>query len=94
MSYYTSENTHILATHMQAGNNERMLLFHICENGRHEYVIGSYFHMTPFSRITFGDVPTSTNGLYEYEWDWGHYFSDVCSAVDYWRKEVLNDGDV
>ena len=40
---YNSENTHILATHMAAGNNRRMLLLHICENGRHEYVIGSYF---------------------------------------------------
>jgi len=40
---YNSENTLILATEMQAGNNRRMLLLHICEDGRHEYVIGSYF---------------------------------------------------
>jgi len=40
---YNSENTLILATEMQAGNNKRMLLLHVCESGRHEYVVGSYF---------------------------------------------------
>lgn len=43
MSNYNSENTTILATHEQAGGNTRMLLLHVCENGRHEYVVGSYF---------------------------------------------------
>ena len=24
-----------------------------------------------------------------YSWDWGHYFSDIVHAVDYWKREVL-----
>lgn len=42
MSNYTSENTHVLATHMN-GNNERMLLLHVCGDGRLQYIVGSYF---------------------------------------------------
>lgn len=45
MSGYNSTNTYVLATHEQAGGNTRMLLLHICDSGRHEYVIGSYFHV-------------------------------------------------
>ena len=46
MSNYTSENTKVLATHdvkHLGETNTRMLLMHEFENGRTEYVIGSYF---------------------------------------------------
>jgi len=46
MSNYNSENTTVLATHEEkhCGEvNKRMLLLHICESGRHQYIIGSYF---------------------------------------------------
>lgn len=43
MSNYNSTNTIVLATYEAGGGNTRMLLLHICENGRHQYVIGSYF---------------------------------------------------
>lgn len=90
MSNYNSTNTHILATHMQAGDNRRMLLFHICESGRYEFIVGSYFTEVPYSIIRFDGTPPR-NGLYEYTWDWGHYFNDVVSAVDYWKNEVIGD---
>ena len=51
---YNSENTLILATEMQAGNNKRMLLLHKCESGRLEYVIGSYF--TTVAKLPNGEV--------------------------------------
>lgn len=92
MSNYNSTNTHILATHEAAGGNTRMLLFHICDSGRHEYVIGSYFTET----IRMIDSEGHTKA--DYSWDWGHYFSDgyseggsgIVNAVDYWKREVLN----
>ena len=81
---YNSENTHILATHERAGGNVRMLLMHETQNPRrpHEYVIGSYF--TETTEISSCQEYERT----EYSWDWGHYFSDIVSAVDYW-KEVI-----
>lgn len=82
MSYYNSTNTHILATHEAAGGNTRMLLLHINGDGRHEYVIGSYFQQKPYVG-TLGYEHT------DYSWDWGHYFSDVVSAVAYWNNEVV-----
>ena len=81
MSNYNSENTHILATHMQAGGNRRMLLLHICENGRHEYVIGSYFHETRYDGALGYE-------RWDYEWDWGHYFGQFEEAASYWLREV------
>jgi hypothetical protein len=81
MSIYNSENTKVLATCNQDGNM-RMLLFHECDSGRHEYVIGSYFHETRYD----GSLGYER---YDYEWDWGHYFGDVVNAVDYWKREVL-----
>ena len=84
MSNYTSENTHILATHVQKDGNKRMLLFHICESGRHEYVVGSYFQEHRYDgALGYERV--------DYEWDWGHYFSDLLDAVDYWKREVLGE---
>lgn len=79
VSIYTSKNTTVLETFDQ-GMNKRMLLFHECGNGRHEYVIGSYF----------SENGTAFDGVVSYEWDWGHYFTDVVSAVDYWKSEVLD----
>lgn len=84
MSAYNSENTHILATVEQAGGNKRMLLLHVCGNGRHEYVIGSYFHERRYDGAMGYE-------RWDYEWDWGHYFGDVVSAVDYWKGEVLEE---
>ena len=78
---YNSENTTILATH-DDGANKRMLLLHRHESGRLEYVIGSYFHETRYD----GSLGYER---WDYEWDWGHYFGDVVSAVDYWKREVL-----
>ena len=77
---YNSENTDVLATHDQGGN-KRMLLCHRCESGRHEFVVGSYFHEKRHDGALGYE-------RWDYEWDWGHYFSDIISAVDYWR-EVL-----
>ncbi|MBQ9000479.1 MAG: hypothetical protein IJ087_01345 [Eggerthellaceae bacterium] len=86
MSNYTSENTEILAMHTDESRlhpNTRMLLLHRCENGRLQYVIGSYF-------------ASVWNGTcYEYSWDWGHYFDEhngngaLFRAVHYWEREVL-----
>lgn len=76
MSNYNSENTHVLATREQAGGNTRMLLLHVCESGRHEYVVGSYFEQKPR-----GDG-------WDYEWYWGHYFGSFDQAAMYWLQEV------
>lgn len=83
MSNYNSRNTTILATHEQAGGNKRMLILHTCDSGRLEYVIGSYFKTD--IRMIDSDGHTKA----DYSWDWGHYFGDVVSAVDYWKEEVL-----
>lgn len=91
MSNYTSKNTKVLATYECAGNNTKMLLLHTYENGRMEYVIGSYFTI----EVNIGD-PYDKNGpafVDSYSWGWGHYFGDVVSAVDYWKREVLGEGD-
>ena len=78
MSNYTSENTEILAMHTEERyiSNTRMLLHHVFESGRTEFVIGSYF--------------TSVwNGkCYEYTWDWGHYFGSFEQAAMYWLQDV------
>ena len=86
MSNYNSENTHVLATCEQAGGNTRMLLFHVCESGRHEYVVGSYFQEHRYDGALGYE-------RYDYEWDWGHYFGDAVSAVGYWLREVLGVED-
>lgn len=94
MSNYNSTNTIVLATHEAGSGNTRMLLLHICENGRHQYVIGSYFQQEtvcePYGSAAF---PV------KYSWDWGHYFEDgysesgsgILNAVDYWNNEVLGE---
>lgn len=82
MSNYTSWNTTVLATHMAAGNNEKMLLLYRRYDGSLEYIVGSYF--------TTSLNPDSDGGEYAYSWYWGHYFDDVVSAVDYWKNDVLN----
>lgn len=79
---YSSENTTILATCDKAGGNRRMLLLHRCDSGRLEYVVGSYFHERRYDGALGYE-------RYDYEWDWGHYFSNVVDAVDYWKREVL-----
>jgi hypothetical protein len=85
MSYYNSENTEILAMHTEEGfhPNTRMLLLHKtnCEHRPHEYVIGSYFtaKWNPLVEV------------FNYSWDWGHYFGSVVDAVDYWKREVLGE---
>lgn len=81
MSNYNSENTTVLATHEQAGGNKRMLLLHICENGRHEYVIGSYFQEHRYDGAMGYE-------RWDYEWDWGHYFGSFDQAAMYWLEEV------
>lgn len=98
MSNYNSTNTNILATHEQAGGNTRMLLLHECDSGRLEYVIGSYFQVKPRGRMSFAECHACGNwepvmeNIEDYEWDWGHYFSDLLDCVDYWRSEVLGEG--
>lgn len=82
MSGYNSENTQVLETVEQAGGNLRMLLRHTHESGRVEYIVGSYF-TTSFYDGALGYERA------DYSWDWGHYFDDVVSAVDYWKAEVL-----
>ena len=77
---YNSKNTTVLDTCEKNGGNTRMLLLHVCESGRHEYVIGSYFTTT----IRMIDSEGYTKA--DYEWGWGHYFSDVVSAVEYWKR--------
>lgn len=81
---YNSENTKVLATHMQ-GDNKRMLLLHTMQDGRHEYIIGSYFTEKHYD-----------GGLgyehWDYSWDWGHYFNGedaFLNAAHYWEREVL-----
>ena len=81
MSCYNSENTTVLATCEQAGSNTRMLLLHVCESGRHEYVIGSYFHETRHDGALGYE-------RWDYEWDWGHYFGSFEDAATYWLTEV------
>ena len=117
MSNYNSTNTHILATHEQAGGNTRMLLLHICDSGRHEYVVGSYFtkYREYIDRWIIADEEGNCftldrhehvglvngdwwkkfdePGKFYYEWDWGHYFSNVVNAVTYWKREVLGVGE-
>ena len=121
MSNYNSENTHVLATHMN-DDNERMLLLHVCGDGHLQYIIGSYFEKKPgygglegiivdrcgatWNVETGCQVGFATNladyddpayydqvlehaNVVHYSWDWGHYFSDVVSAVRYWEREVL-----
>ena len=79
---YNSENTKVLATHEQRDGNTRMLLLHEFENGKLEYVIGSFFKVN--SR-------EADEGWEEYEWYWGHYFRSIVDAVDYWQREVAAD---
>lgn len=85
MSNYNSENTKVLETYDDHGNM-RMLLFHECESGRREYVIGSYFTETRYDGALGYE-------RWDYSWDWGHYFSNIANAAMYWRREVLGVGD-
>lgn len=96
MSGYNNTNTTILATHMDAGGNKRMLLAHKCESGRIEYVIGSYFQEKQSGRRLLFECHGCGNlergeELVAYSWDWGHYFDNVVKAVDYWKREVLGE---
>lgn len=86
MGNYNSENTHILATRMEGGDNRRMLLMHICGNGRHEFVVGSYFREKRYSGALGYE-------RWDYEWDWGHYFSDIVDAVEYWKGVIGCTGE-
>ena len=86
MCSYNSTNTKILAEHEQDGGNTRMLLFHEFDNGRHEYVVGSYFTKKWYDgSLGYEHV--------DYSWDWGHYFNDIVDAVDYWKSAVLRTED-
>ena len=95
MSYYNSDNTTILATHVIENReypehpNTRMLLLHECKNGRREFVIGSYFTI----RTELGDPydKDSPATIDHYSWDWGHYFTKFESAASYWFEEVLGE---
>ena len=97
MSNYNSTNTHVLATHEQHDGNTRMLLLHVCESGRHEYVVGSYFTVKQVGHMSFmechacGNYEPVMENREEYEWTWGHYFQSVVDAVDYWQHEVAAD---
>ena len=95
MSNYNSTNTHVLETHEQAGGNTRMLLFHICDSGRHEYVVGSYFNKLEGKSAHECKVCGEwwSEPITSYEWTWGHYFSNVVNAVTYWKREVLGVGE-
>lgn len=84
MGRYNCDNTTVLETHLAPGGNTRMLLMHTMENGNREYIIGSYFHETHY-------IGALGYERWDYEWDWGHYFQDVVSAVEYWKNEVLNE---
>lgn len=89
MSNYNSTNTKVLATYQQDEKNKRMLLLHECDSGRLQYIVGSYFAE---QAVELGDTDFETGfaevGV-EYSWDWGHYFSSVVDAVDYWKRNVL-----
>ena len=72
MGNHTSENSYVLATHEDAENcgaavNVRMLLMHVCCDGRLQYVIGSYFTEHHYDGALGYEC-------IDYEWDWGHYF--------------------
>lgn len=84
---YNNKNTTILETCEKSGGNTRMLLLHTLVNGKHEYVIGSYFQQHPhIEPLGHTGIEVATEDLTDYEWDWGHYFSDVVSAVEYWKR--------
>jgi hypothetical protein len=90
MSNYNSLDTEVLATCEQAGGNTRMLLLHIRIDGSHEYIVGSYFKRRPWPGETL-DPQQDEPCIFEYEWDWGHYFDGpdaLFNAVDYWRENV------
>ena len=85
MSRYNSENTTVLATH-DDGANRRMMLLHRHESGRLEYVIGSNFAEKRYDGALGYE-------RYDYSWDYGHYFSDVVSAAEYWKGIIEPDGE-
>lgn len=91
---FNSDNSKILATYDEVRidgiTNTHMLLMREYESGRIEFVIGSYFTKKPHMK-ELGDtgIEVVTEDLMDYEWDWGHYFSNVFSAVDYWYQKVL-----
>ena len=85
---YNSANSQVLATYDAGDGNVRMLLYKphpvradagpAWEPLSREFVIGSYFHATPYP-----------DGITDFEWSWGNYFSDVTDAVGYWNEKVL-----
>jgi len=75
---YNSENTKVLARREHADGNMRMLLLHEFENGRLEYVVGSHFRETRYDGALGYE-------RWDYDWYYGHYFSDVVSAVEFWK---------
>ena len=81
MGNYNSENSEVLMMHTEEGGNTRMLLLHFCDDGRHEYVIGSYFQQKRHDGALGYE-------RWDYEWYWGHYFDSFVSAATYWLSEV------
>jgi hypothetical protein len=53
-------------------DDARSIVLWVHASGRKEFVVCSYYDETK---------PVGQ------QWCWGHYFQDVCSAVDYTRKE-------
>jgi len=82
---YNSENTTILATHYDRWN-KRMFLLHRFESGRLEYIVGSNFTEKRYD----GALGYES---YAYSWDYGHYFSDVVSAAEYWKGIIEFGGE-
>lgn len=84
MGNYNSGNCIVLMKH---GDGGKMLLLHTRYDGTQEYIVGSNFAETRY------DGALGYEHM-DYSWDWGHYFQDAGSAIDYWQHEVLGWKDV
>ena len=84
MGNINSGNTTILAIREEEDNNKKALLLHKFVDPRRklEYIVCSHFEESHYDGCLGYEH-------YDYSWSWGHYFSDVVAAVNYWKREVL-----
>ena len=80
MGKFNSKNTRILATYKENDGTIKVLLFYEGERVR-EFIVGSNFRETRYDGALGYEQ-------YDYEWTWGHYFTSIIAAADYWRHEV------